>query len=178
MSVLNVNDFSKQLKGGGARANLFKVGLVSPVGDLNEISKYLVKAAQLPGSTVAPIEVPFRGRFLKISGDRTFEPWTVTVMNDTGFTIRRNLERWMSLINNHEDNQGVTDTDDYFADMSVAQLDRNGEVLREYKIIGAWPSDLSPIDVSFDNSNQIEEYQVTFQYQYWVTEGLFENGGN
>jgi hypothetical protein len=176
MSVLNVNDFAKQLKGGGARANLFKVSLLSPVGDLDEVSKYLVKGAELPGSTISPIPIPFRGRQLKISGDRTFDPWTVTVMNDTDFTIRRNLEIWMSLINNHEDNQGVTDPDDYFSDLAVSQLDRNGETLREYRIVGAWPSDLGPISVSFDNENTIEEYQVTFQYQYWVTEGLLEGG--
>jgi len=174
MAVLNVNDFTKQLKGGGARSNLFKVSLISPVGDLDEVSKYLVKGAQLPGSTIQPIQIPFRGRQIKVSGDRTFDPWTVTIMNDTGFTIRRNLETWMSLINNHEDNQGVTDPDEYFTDLGVSQLDRNGDVLREYRIIGAWPSDLSPIDVSFDNENQIQEYQVTFQYQYWVTDGLNE----
>lgn len=175
MAVLNVNDFASQLKGGGSRSNLFKVGLISPIGDLNEVSKYLVKGAELPGSTISPIIIPFRGRQLKISGDRTFDPWTVTVLNDTGFTIRRNLEIWMSLMNNHEDNQGVTDTDDYFTDLTVTQLDRNGESLREYRIVGAWPSDLGPISVGFDQENTIEEYQVTFQYQYWVTEGLIES---
>lgn len=179
MSVLNVNDFAKKLKGGGARANLFKVGLASPVSfqgenKLDEISKFLVKGAELPGSTITPIMIPFRGRQLKISGDKTFDPWTITVINDADFSLRRNFEQWMSLINNHEDNEGVTDTSEYFADLSVTQLDRSGSEkgLREYKIIGAWPSDLGPIALSFDNENQIEEYQVTFQYQYWITDDL------
>jgi hypothetical protein len=180
MSVLNVNDFAKKLKGGGARANLFKVGLSSPIafvgeGSMDEVAKFLVKGAEIPGSTITPIIIPFRGRQLKISGDRTFDPWTVTVLNDREYSIRRNIEQWMSLMNNHEDNEGTSDTSLYFRDLNVAQLERDGTTTRTYNIIGAWPSDLGPISVSFDNENQIEEYQVTFQYQYWTTDDLLKS---
>jgi len=168
--VLSISDFQKNVKGGGARANLFVATLNNPIGEkTSEASQFLIKTAELPGSTITPIIIPFRGRQLKISGDRTFDPWTVTVINDNEFTIRKVMEDWMAEMNNHEDNQGANTG--YFADMSVAQLDRNGVELAKYNLVGAWPSDLGPISVSFDNENQIEEYQVTFQYQYWTRGG-------
>lgn len=166
--VTNVQDFKKTLVNGGARANLFKVTLNLPNGggEVKGVSEFLVKTAELPGSTITPIIIPFRGRQLKVAGDKTFDPWTITVMNDRNFTIRNAMEYWMSEINNHEDNQGVNDG--YFAEMLVSQLDRNGKEIETYRLVDAWPSDLGPIGVSFDAENQIEEYQITFQYQYWL----------
>lgn len=176
--VTNVLDFKNKLTGGGARANLFRVELQVPTGigaqKITENSNFLVKTAEIPGSTITPIIIPFRGRQLKVSGDRTFDPWTVTVINDTDFAIRRSIEQWMSAMNNHEDNQGLNDG--YFADLQVHQLDRNGKDIKSYDFIGAWPSDLGPISVSYDNENQIQEYQITFQYQYWMTAGLNTSG--
>lgn len=180
--VLNVSQFQEKLKG-GVRANLFTVELniPGPIGagpsapsaggdSLNTLSNFMVKSAELPGSTISPIIVPFRGRQLKISGDRTFDPWTVTVINDPAFTIRKALEVWMSTMNNHEDNQGLNDG--YFAPLFVTSIGRNEESLRKYKFVNAWPSDLGPISVSFDNENTLQEYQVTFQYQYWLTDPM------
>jgi len=168
--VLNVNQFKDKLRG-GTRANLFKITLRTPDGltPLEDISSFVVKTGELPGSTITPIIIPFRGRQLKISGDKSFDPWTVTVLNDPDFTVRKAVEIWMSGMNNHEDNQGVNDG--YFVDLEVAQLDREGTSLRTYVMKDAWPSDLGPIAVSFDAENALQEYQITFQYQYW-TSGL------
>ena len=173
--VLNVNDFKAKL-GGGVRSNLFKITLVSPVNGLevSGLSTFLAKTGELPGSTITPIILPYRGRQLKISGDKTFDPWTVTVMNDPNFTIRKSLEIWMSGINNHEDGQG---SENYFVDLKIESQDRNGNTLRAYSLKDAWPSDLGPIAVSFDNENQLQEYQVTFQYQYW-TAGAVEGASD
>jgi len=180
MAVLNVDQFKKTLKGGGARSNLFTVELDLPdaisfdgEGSLNEFSQFLVKTAEIPGSTISPIIIPFRGRQLKISGDKTFEPWTVTILNDVDFTIRRSLESWMNFMNNHQDNQGESNPVNYEANLKVAQIDRNTGTVRDgqqWTFVGAWPSDLAAIPVSFDAENQIEEYQVTFQYQYWTSD--------
>lgn len=179
--VLNVNQFKEKIRG-GTRSNLFKITLRTPDGvtGVEEISAFSVKTGELPGSTITPIIIPFRGRQLKISGDKTFDPWTVTVLNDPDFTIRKALEIWMSGMNNHEDNQGVNDG--YFVDLEVAQLDREGIPLRTYVLKDAWPSDLSPVAVSFDAENTLQEYQITFQYQYWTSgltvsdNDLIENG--
>jgi len=175
MAVLNVNEFKAKFRG-GTRANLFKVTLRTPDGleSIEELSSFLVKTAELPGSTIEPIVIPFRGRELKVSGDKTFEPWTVTILNDPEFKIRKGIEIWMSGMNNHEDNQGIEDG--YFVDLEISQLDREGNDLRTYFLKDAWPSELAPIAVSFDTANTHEEYTVTFQYQYWTTGDLIEDG--
>lgn len=174
MSILGIDDLKGKLKSGGARPNLFKVGLTLPPAvngisgtNLNEQSKFLIKAATLPQSSMGVIPIPFRGRQLKIAGDRVFDPWMVTVMNDTGFSIRDELEIWMNAINRHKLNEGLTDPSSYMANLTVEQLDRDGSTLKEYKMVSAFPTDLSEIAVSFDATDTIEEYTVTFQYQYW-----------
>ena len=128
-----ITDFKSKLSGGGARSNLFECELAFPqavsVEGLNDIlnkARFLVKAANLPASNVAPIEVPFRGRVLKIAGDRTFDTWTITVINDTDFAIRSAFEKWMNTINRVSDNTGTTNPADYQADAFVFQLDRSG----------------------------------------------------
>ena len=135
-----ITDFKSKLSGGGARSNLFECELAFPtavsVEGLNEVlnkARFLVKAANLPASNVAPIEVPFRGRVLKIAGDRTFDTWTITIINDTDFAIRSAFEKWMNTINRVSDNTGTTNPADYQADAFVFQLDRSGETLRKYK---------------------------------------------
>ena len=135
-----ITDFKSKLSGGGARSNLFECELAFPpavnVEGLNDIlnkARFLVKAANLPASNVAPIEVPFRGRVLKIAGDRTFDTWTITIINDTDFAIRSAFEKWMNTINRVSDNTGTTNPADYQADAFVFQLDRSGETLRKYK---------------------------------------------
>ena len=169
MANLGINDFKAKLKGGGARPNLFKATLNFPgyaQGDV-ELTSFMCKAAQLPGSTMAEIPVPFRGRQLKIAGDRTFENWTVTIINDTDFTVRDSMERWMSGINGHATNEGLVNPTDYQVDMIIEQLDKDGSTLKRYDFRGAFPINVSPIDVAYDANDAIEEFTVEFSFQYW-----------
>ena len=171
---LYVEQFKSQLFGGGARSNYFKATLtgldIYGGADLTKVS-FLCKAASLPGSTVAGIEVPFRGRVIKVAGDRTFEPWNVTVINDTDFHIRHAVEQWMNApLNTHETNLGNQEPAVYKSQMMVEQLDKNGIVLKTYEFIGVFPSVLDPIEVSYDSTNTIEEFNVTFEYDYWTAE--------
>lgn len=169
MANLGINDFKAKLVGGGARNNLFKVTANFPAyaaGNV-ELASFLIKAAQLPSSLIAPITIPFRGRQLQIAGDRTFEAWGVTVINDTDFQLRNAFERWMNGINAHAANTGETNPSQYMADLAVEQLDRQGQVLKRYDFRGCWPSNISAIDVSYDSENTIEEFGVEFQITYW-----------
>ena len=171
MAILGVDDFKSKLRGGGARANLFKAIINFPAyaqGDV-ELTSFLCEAAQLPGSVLAAIEVPFRGRRLKIAGDRTFEPWTVTIINDTDFKIRNAMERWMNGMNNHQLNTGLVNPTAYQADLIVEQIDKNGSTLKRYTFKGAFPTAVSPIDLSYATENEIERFTVEFQYQYWTS---------
>ena len=168
-----ITDFKSKLTGGGARPNLFEVELAFPssvnVDGLNDIlqkARFLVKAAQLPASNVTPIEVPFRGRTLKIAGDRTFDTWTVTVINDTDFAIRSAFEKWMNTINRVSDNTGLTNPALYQADAFVYQLDRSGETLRQYHFYDVFPTQVAPIELSYD-AQGIQEFTVELQVQWW-----------
>ena len=169
-----ISDFKSKLTGGGARPNLFEVVLafptaVSPVNE-NEVlqkSRFLVKAAALPASTIAPIDIPFRGRILKIAGDRTFETWTITVMNDTDFMIRSAMEKWMNTINKLDDATGIQNPVDYQTDAMVHQLDRDGSILRSYKFKSIFPTNISTIDLSYETTDTIEEFTVEMQVHYW-----------
>jgi len=169
MAVLGVDDFKAKLRGGGARPNLFKATINFPGyanGDA-ELTSFLCEAAQLPGSTFGIINVPFRGRILKLAGDRTFPEWTVTIINDTDFTVRNSFERWMNGINAHSQNTGLASPIAYEADLTVEQLDRSGESVKKYAFRGSFPTDLSAIDLSYATTDEIERFQVTFAYQYF-----------
>ena len=177
-----ITDFKSKLSGGGARSTLFECELAFPpavnVEGLNDIlnkARFLVKAANLPASNVAPIEVPFRGRVLKIAGDRTFATWTITIINDTDFEIRSAFEKWMNTINRVSDNTGTTNPADYQADAFVFQLDRSGETLRKYKFYDVFPTQVAPIELSYD-AQGIQEFQVELQVLYW--EAIKGNGVN
>ena len=169
MAILGVDDFKAKLKGGGARPNLFNVTVNFPVyaaGNV-EVTSFMCKGAQLPASVMEAIAIPFRGRELKIAGDRTFEPWNVTVINDTDFVVRNAMERWMDGINGHTTNSGLVDPIDYQADLYVDQLDRDGKSIKRYNFRGCFPTNVSAIDLSYDNPNTIEEFTCEFQVQYW-----------
>ena len=127
----------------------------------------MCKGAGLPASVIAPLTIPFRGRQLQIAGDRIFEPWTITVINDTNFAVRNAMERWMNGINEHSANTGLVNPVDYQADMIVEQLNKAGESVKRYDLRGLFPTNISQIELSFDAENQIEEFQVEFQVQYW-----------
>ena len=165
-----ISDFKSKLTGGGARANLFEVVLTfpdaaQPAQDVLDKSRFLVKGARLPASNIAQIEVPFRGRVLKIAGDRTFDSWTVTVINDTDFAIRSAFENWMNTINKLSDNTGLVNPADYQADAYVYQLDRDGQDLRAYRFYDTFPTQVGPIELSYD-AQGIQEFTVELQVQY------------
>jgi len=166
-----ITDFKSKLTGGGARSNLFEVVLSFPdiaPADTNVLdkSRFLVKGANLPASNVAPIDVPFRGRTLKVAGDRTFESWTVTVINDTDFSIRSAFENWMNKINRVSDNTGATDPTTYTADAFVYQLDRDGSTLRAYHFYDIFPTSIGAITLDYNTPN-IQEFTVEFQILWW-----------
>ena len=169
MAILGVDDFKAKLKGGGARANLFKATVNFPgfAGGDVELTSFMCKMASLPASMMGEIIVPFRGRELKIAGDRTFDVWNVQIINDTDFAIRDAMERWMNGINAHKANTGLTAPVDYNADLLVEQLDRDESVLKTYNFRGCFPTNISAIDLSYDTNDAIEEFTVEFQVQYW-----------
>ena len=181
MAVLGVNDFKSKLRGGGARPNLFKATINFPAyarGD-NELTSFLCEAAALPASIIQPIEVPFRGRRLKIAGDRTFDVWTVTIINDTDFKIRNSMERWMNGIANHTTAAGFQTPEVYQTDLVVEQLARNGSALKKYDFIGCFPTNISQIDLSYTTENEIERFTCEFQVQYWESaKNTFNPDGN
>ena len=198
-----ISEFKTKLINGGARPNLFLVrlnfpstlGQIADIGPIDastaitERAEFLVKTAQLPASTIGTIDVPFRGRMLKVAGDRTFEPWSVTVVNDGEFGIRKAFETWSRGINALTENVSQLgygdDNPGYCVDLEVFQLSRDGktpnktpqsitaggvdgmDVVRAYKFYDAWPSSLSAIDLSYESNDQIEEFTVEFQYNYY-----------
>ena len=181
-----LDDFKANVASDFARPNLFQVDLAFPSGIINnaslvELGKFTVRAANLPASQIGVIEVPFRGRVLKIAGDRTFEPWTITIQNDSNFTLRSAFELWASSVQAYNENftsaAGLGDQDDatgYFADMSVHQLARDikdGEkprILKSYRFYNVFPSNIAAIDLDFGNNDAIEEFTVELQTQYWT----------
>lgn len=170
--VRTISDFKSKLTGGGARPNLFEVELAFPDdvqidNDTLEKSRFLVKAAALPASTIAAVDVPFRGRILKVAGDRTFETWTITVINDVDFSIRSAFEKWMNVINKMTDATGLTNPTSYQKDAIVKQLDRDGSVLRSYKFWDIFPTNISSIDLSYETTDTLEEFTVEFQVHWW-----------
>jgi hypothetical protein len=172
MAILGVDDFKSKLRGGGARPNLFKATINFPgyAGGDVELTSFLCKAAQLPASIMGTFDVPFRGRQLKMAGDRTFEPWTVTIINDTDFAIRNAMERWMNGINAHQANTGLSNPVDYQADLIIEQLDRDGSTVKTYNFRGCFPINVAAIDVNYETVDQIEEFTVEFQVQYWESD--------
>jgi len=186
-----IDDFKSRLVQGGARPNLFEVefNFPSAIGDQLSVStveedlkfRMMIKGAQLPASNIAEVVVPFRGRQLKVAGDRRFDPWTITVMNDGDFNIRDAFEKWSNFIIKVSDGSGTINPADYQADWVVHQLGRGagdlmtpGEqntnqlpVLRSYRMRGCWPSAISGIELSYDSADTIEEFQATMQVQYW-----------
>ena len=167
MAILGVDDFKSKIRGGGARPNLFKATVNFPtyaVGDV-ELTSFMCKGAQLPASLTNVIDVPFRGRQLKVAGDRTFEPWTVTIINDTDFAVRDSMERWLNGINNHKANAGLTNPTDYQADLIVDQLDRDGTAIKTYNFRGAFPVNISNIELNYETVDTIEEFTVEFQME-------------
>ena len=188
-----LTQFKNRLAGGGARPNLFEVSIpafpsalvrrVWRTGPKKEAGqfKFLAKAAQLPASTIAEVPVPFRGRILKVAGDRTFDTWTVTIINDEDFQLRTAFERWMNVMSKLDDATGVTKPSSYMTDAYVQQLGRGRRAeadknrtggrsaeLRNYKFFDIFPTEVSAIELSYDSTDTIEEFTVTFQVQFFT----------
>ncbi len=169
----NINDFKSKLRGGGARANQFRVVMPFPgfasLGGETENTSFLCSSSSLPGMTVAETPIPFRGRTLYVAGDRTFETWTNTILNDTDFKIRNAYERWLNGINNMSDNEGLVNPADYQVDAFIDQLDRNGNVLKSYTFRGMFPTTIDDITLSYGTNNEVESFTATHRYQYFET---------
>ena len=184
-----ITDFRSKLTGGGARSNLFEVSIpdfptANNIGERD--IEFLVKAAEIPAANLGNIPVPFRGRVLPVAGDRTFDPWTVTIINDTNFHIRDAMERWSDFINDLQTAQGEINPENYQKVGFVKQLSRKGsgadsgvDILREYKFTGIYPNVVSSIPLDYGATDQIEEFQVTFNYLFWeVIGGTTDYGGS
>jgi hypothetical protein len=173
-SIFNVDQFKAAMIGGGARANQFFValnfpGYVPTGGAATPQAAFLCSATSLPGSVVNPTIVQYRGREVKFAGERTFAPWTVTIMNDVSFNIRNSLEAWMNGMNGLVNNNGITNPREYQVNISVTQLDRNNNPLKIYTLASAFPVDLSEIALNYGDNDTIETYTCTFQFQHYTT---------
>lgn len=173
MSQRSIEDFKAVLQGGGVRPTMFEVELSFPesiapdLGDVTRDGTFLIKAAGLPSSNVGTIAVPFRGRKLKVSGDRVFDDWNITVINDVSFGLRTAMEKWSEKIQNHNYALGATELRSYFGSAIVRQLDRDGSQLRAYVFEGIWPQQVAEIGLDFEANDSIEQYDVNFAVQYW-----------
>ena len=182
----NITNFRDRLVGGGARPNLFEVNIELPDGvigqsDYRDDVRFMVKAAEIPAANVGNIPVPFRGRVLPVAGDRTFDPWTVTIINDSKFNIRDAMEQWSNKINDLQFDVGDISPSNYQTKAEVFQLSRGGKtssasstggesinVLRTYNFEGIYPSVVSSIPLDYGATDSIEEFQVTFNYLFWT----------
>ena len=175
--MAQIDDFKANLLGGGARANQFRVTITPPAGiaiglDVRRAS-FLVTASNLPAQTLGEIAIPFRGRQIYIAGDRSFDDaWTVTFMNDTDFMIRNAMELWMNGINDLAEGTGVQALADYQTDLQVEQLDRDDTILKTYIFRNAWPTSLAAIELTSDQADAIEEFEVTWRYQHFEASGV------
>ena len=185
MALKTITDFRSKLGGGGARPNLFEVNLGNFGGDgttggwntnIESEFRFMCKASSMPAQTIGSVEVPFRGRILKVAGDRTFEPWSVTVINDEDFKVRKGFEAWTEKINALATGVGEVNPNNYMGNGTIKQLSRSAtvagndtaqRVLHEYKVEEIWPSEIGAIDLSYDTSDAIEEFTVTFQIQFF-----------
>lgn len=174
--AFDINTFkARGLTRGGARPSLFQVEMSLPA-ELAAFNASLPKftftcrAASVPASSVAPVEVPYFGRKIKLAGDRTFADWNVTVMNDEDFNVRRMFEEWSSLLNHNEFNIKYTDGNNYkTADAVVTQFSKQGgPAISAYTFIGMFPLEISAMDLDWDATNSIQTFNVTFAYDYWV----------
>jgi len=195
-----LSQFKSKLIGGGTRPNLFEVSIPTfpsaiseawSAGDDSEngIFKFLCKATALPASNLGSIEIPFRGRTLKVAGDRTFDDWTVTIINDEDFKLRTAFERWSNVMSRLDDATGVTNPSSYMTDGYVQQLGRGataatgtaseGEssILRSYKFFDVFPITVGEIALSYDTTDTLEEFDVTFRYQYFTIGNSAQSSG-
>jgi len=173
--AFNIQEIRSQLVLGGARNSLFQVQIANPANGAGDVKvPFMVKAAQIPASTLGMIEVPYFGRKIKIAGDRTFAEWTVTVINDEDFLIRNAMEQWMHSINSHAGNIrefGSASPLLYKSNAQITQFSKTGVPIREYTFNGMFPTEVSTIEMAWETNDTIEEFTVTFQYDFWEVSG-------
>jgi len=177
-SGFNISTFkTRGLTMGGARPTLFEIYLIPPPGvgadqDSQDKFRFTCRGASIPAATIQAIDVGYFGRKIKVQGDRTFTDWQVTVMNDEDFLVRSMFEKWSNALNRLESNirdpNFTGDENSYKTDMNVLQYGKDGELIRQYDIIGAFPTTVSDIQLDWDTTNQIETFTVTFAYDYWL----------
>ena len=196
-----LRDFKSKLAGGGARPNLFEASINSFPTAISEAwdnsseaeggaFKFLCKSTALPASNLGSIEIPFRGRTLKVAGDRTFDDWTVTIINDEDFRLRTAFERWSNVMSQLDDATGVTNPTSYMTDAFIQQLGRgpsadstsnnggNTSILRSYKFFDVFPVTVGEIALSYDTTDALEEFDVTFRYQYFTVGSSGDSGAS
>tara|TARA_R100000908_G_scaffold38465_1_gene17766 strand:+ start:3033 stop:3608 length:576 start_codon:yes stop_codon:yes gene_type:complete len=182
-SVFNVERFKSALTNGGLRPNQFAVQLSFPtyVGDAAtavQKSPFLVNIAELPGQIINPAIVLYRGREVKFAGDRVYAPWTITVLNDSQMSVRNAMEQWMNGMEDLQTKIGRLNPAEYQRNVDIFQLDRNGNVLKSYTLLDAFPVDISPVALDFGANDQISTFTVTWQYQSFATSGGGTNLGS
>ena len=188
MATLRLDAFQAALANGGARSNLFRATIYWPNAAIeagadtrigtDKLTSFMIKTAQLPGSAINMIEVPFRGRKFKISGDREYEDWSVNIVNDNNFLVRNAMERWHDAMTGAASNvpgRGVDTMNfgSYSANLEVEQLDRSGNPIKLYRLMGAWPTSVAPIELSYD-MGEVEEFSVNFTYQWFETDTVLD----
>ena len=172
---MNIEEFRSRLGAGGARPNQFRVTLNFPtIAESDNTYSILVSGAAIPASTVNPAIIQYRGREIKLAGERIFDPWTVTIINDTNQSLRRPFEQWLDSMNKKDDNRGNLNPVDYFQDIEIEHLDRNDAVLPggKYILYDAFPINMSEIALQYAQNDIIEEFTVTFQYQRYENVGV------
>lgn len=169
--AFNINEFKSQLVGGGARSNLFQVQILNPVDPSGDFkAPFMIKTAALPASTVGQFNVPYFGRQVKYAGDRTFADWSVTVINDEDFLVRNAMEAWLNAINSHDSNTRAL-PQDYKSNALITQYSKNGDPIRTYVFEGLFPVSTAEIAMDWSTNDAIQEFQVTFSYDFWKVEG-------
>ena len=180
--AFNFNEIRSQLTLGGARGNLFQVTFTNPANSVADIKiPFMVRSAQIPESNLGVIEVPYFGRKIKLAGDRSFGDWSVTIINDEDFLIRNAMEEWSSRINSNQTNLrsfGSAAPLLYKSTAEVTQFSKTGVPIRSYQFNGIFPTSIASIDLNWGDTDSIEEYGVTFQYDWWnVSGGITGLGG-
>jgi len=168
--AFDVDQFRTRLANGGARPNQFIVNLGARGVD-GGLASFLVTSASLPGQTIGTASVFYRGREVKLAGDKVFAPWTTTILNDGNLTIRKQIERWMNRIEDNVEKRGQVAFQGYEAELEVQQLDKNNKIIHSYQLIGAYPTDLSEIGLDFGANDTISSFTCTWNYQYFVYDG-------
>jgi hypothetical protein len=169
-----ISDFKNNFRG-GVRPNLYKVVVNAPIiGQLD--LQFLGKATQIPSSNISNIDVAYRGRLLKVPGDRNFEDWTVTVLSDPDWKARTSMESWMNAIQNHSQNRSSVSATNVYGNATVSQLNRDGGVLRTYRLQDIYPTTLTAIELSMEADGAPEEFAVTFAVNNYTVDGAGMDG--